>query len=96
MTILMRNFSVHPISIHVQSITTITLLPVQSTPERTDLSPSIVTGSVTEENLEFYRMALKRTTYLDVLKLPKGRGVQTPIMLCRGAYFSSDCQYYGC
>ena len=80
---------------------------VQSTPQRTDLtpgagalvpplSPSLVTGGVSDENLDFCRMALRTTPYLDVLTLPMGRGMQTPVMLRSGRFFCSDCSDCGC
>ena len=60
------------------------------------LSPSLLTGGVSDENLEFCRMALRATPYLDVLTLPMGRGMVTPVMLRSGKYFCWDCSDCGC
>ena len=98
-------------SLHEQSnqcpVINITVPPVKTTPQRTDLtpgagalvpplSPSLVTGGVSDENLDFCRMAFRTTPYLDVLTLPMGRGMQTPVMLRSGRFFCSDCSDCGC
>jgi hypothetical protein len=60
------------------------------------LTPSFVPGGLSPQTLNLSRRSLRRTSYLDVITLPRGVGIQTPVMLRSGVFFCVDCQDCGC
>ena len=60
------------------------------------LTPSFVPGGLSPQTLNLSRRSLRRTSYLDVITLPRGVGIQTPVMLRSGIFFCVDCQDCGC
>ena len=58
--------------------------------------PSFDTGGLSPQTLNLSRRSLRRTPYLDIITLPRGVGIKTPIMLRSGTFFCVDCQDCGC